>query len=99
MPSKVIEQLVKILIPLGALALIIGALVATEKTFAAFMAFLVILYGIWSVADPEAAFMFGRRWYFKRAEPSELALLLTQIGGIGVIISGIILLIVVLLKL
>jgi hypothetical protein len=97
MPSKVIEQLVKILIPLGALALIIGALVATEKTFAAFMVFLVILYGIWSVADPEAAFM--RRWYFKRAEPSELDLLLTQIGGIGVIISGIILLIVVLLKL
>jgi len=93
------EQLVKIFIPVGALALIIGALVAPEKTFMAFIAFLFILYGIWGVVDPESAFMFGKRWYFRRAEPTEFALLLTQISGIMVIIAGIVLLIVMLLKL
>ena len=98
MLSKVMEQLVKIFIPVGALALIIGALVAPEKTLIAFIVFLFVLYGIWLVVDPESAFMFGQRWQFRRAEPSELALLWTQISGIAIIIASIIFLIVVLLK-
>ncbi len=92
------EQLVKILIPLGAVALIIGALVAPEKTLIAFIVFLFVLYGIWLAVDPEAAFMAEQRW-LRRAELSELTLLWNQIGGIVIIIAGIVLLIVVLLKL
>ncbi len=99
MSERVTEWLVKILLPLGgAIALIIGALVSTEKAIAAFLVFLLILHGIWSIVDPESAFMFGNRWMFKQAEPSDLALLLTQIGGIITIIASIIILLIVLFR-
>jgi len=90
------EWLVKILLPMGAIALIIGALTAPEKTATAFVLFLLILLGVWSVLDPESAFMFGRRWQFRRADPSDIALLLTQIGGIVIVLTSIITLVIVL---
>lgn len=49
-----------------------------------------IVQGIWSFVDPENAFLFGQRWLFKEARPSESALVLTRVGGITLIIIGII---------
>ncbi len=98
MSERVTKWLVKILLPLGAIALIIGALVSTEKTIVAFAVFLLIVHGIWSIVDPESAFMFGQRWMFNRAEPSDLALLWTRIRGIIAIIVSIVILLIVLLR-
>jgi len=81
--------LISILILLGAIALLIGITIDPLKTITAFLTLLLVLSGIWAIIDPESAFMFGRRWQFRYAEPSKDALLLTQIGGIIAIIVAI----------
>lgn len=53
--------------------------------------------GIWSLIDPENAFLFGQRWLFQEAKPSESALVLTRVGGIVLIIIGMIGLLILLL--
>ncbi|MCS6937565.1 MAG: hypothetical protein NZ610_07030 [Candidatus Bipolaricaulota bacterium] len=92
MSEKVKRWLVQILVPVGAMALIIGALTAPKKTAVAFVLLLLMSYGVWSVFDPEGAFMFGQRWKFRRAEPSEMALLMTQLGGIILVVTCIVVL-------
>ncbi|MCS7197698.1 MAG: hypothetical protein NZ930_03315 [Candidatus Bipolaricaulota bacterium] len=56
-----------------------------------------IVQGIWSLIDPENAFLFGQRWLFQEAKPSESALVLTRVGGIVLISVGIIGLLILLL--
>lgn len=92
------EWLIKILLPIGAVALIIGALTGSEKALIAFAIFLVMLYGAWAVADPESAFMDRYEGLFERLEPSDMALLLTKVVGITIMIASAIALIVLLIR-
>ena len=51
----------------------------------------VFVLGIFTAANPEDAWYWSNGWRFKNAEPSDLALTLTRIGGILSIIYGILL--------
>lgn len=52
---------------------------------------IIMIMGIFEVASPEDAWRMANRWRFEYAEPSDLALTLTRIGGILSIIYGILL--------
>lgn len=50
----------------------------------------IIIIGILNIAIPEQMAMFGERWKYKDAEPSDINIAMTRIGGIFVIICGIV---------
>lgn len=50
------------------------------------LAVIVFFLGILSIAMPETMAMFGERWKYKNAEPSEANVLLTRVGGVFSII-------------
>lgn len=52
---------------------------------------LLIALGIWHAASPYTAWYLSHGWRYKNAEPSDLALGMTRVGGFVVIVAGIIL--------
>lgn len=46
------------------------------------LAVIVFFIGILNIAIPETMSMFGERWKYKNAEPSEANVLLTRVGGV-----------------
>ena len=56
------------------------------------MGVICILFGIFNLAAPEAAWYLSRGWQFKDAEPSDAALVVTRIGGSVAILIGVVLL-------
>ena len=57
------------------------------------MGLVVIVLGIFTAANPEDAWYWSNGWRFKDAEPSDLALAMSRIGGIVMIISGVLLMV------
>ena len=49
----------------------------------------VFVLGIFTAANPEDAWYWSNGWRFKNAEPSDMALTMSQFGGIVMIIGGI----------
>ena len=41
----------------------------------------LLVAGIWFVCAPRSAWWISRGWWFKNAEPSDLALILYRVGG------------------
>ena len=52
---------------------------------------IIIILGIFAAASPEDAWQLSNSWRFEYGEPSEMALILTRLGGIVGIIAGILL--------
>jgi hypothetical protein len=52
---------------------------------------IIIILGIFAAASPEDTWRLSNSWQFEKAEPSEMALILTRLGGIAGIIAGILL--------
>lgn len=50
---------------------------------------IVIIIGILNIAIPEEMAMFGERWKYRNAEPSEMNIIMTRFGGVIAIIAGI----------
>ncbi len=55
------------------------------------MGLVVIVLGIFTAANPEDAWYWSNGWRFKNAEPSDMALAMSRVGGIVMVIGGIIL--------
>lgn len=52
-----------------------------------------ILLGLLAAFSPETAWHLQEGWKFRNAEPSDLALVMTRIGGVFAIIIGLLLLV------
>lgn len=50
---------------------------------------LVLVLGVLNILIPETMAMFGERWKYRNAEPSELNIFFTRIGGVVLIIAAI----------
>jgi hypothetical protein len=89
MSEQIVKLLVHALLPLGAIALIIGILVipyeALIKILMPLPLCLFIAYGIWRIIDPESMF---ERVYKLRL--SKLDLLLTRLAGIVIVLCSVI---------
>jgi len=51
-----------------------------------------ILFGLFAALSPETAWQLQEGWKFRNAEPSDLALVMTRIGGVFTIVVGLLLL-------
>lgn len=54
------------------------------------LSLLLLAIGIWFVSAPRSAWWISRGWWFKNAEPSDLALILCRLGGCMLVFVGII---------
>lgn len=61
-----------------------------EELFLGILTIILIIYGVLAIIDPYEAFLRGRRWEFRYAEPSDMALIVTRIGGILAVIVGVV---------
>ncbi|WP_105617490.1 DUF6199 family natural product biosynthesis protein [Vallitalea okinawensis] len=50
----------------------------------------VIIISILNIAIPEEMAMFGERWKYRNAEPSDMNIFMTRLGGVIGIIVGIV---------
>lgn len=50
----------------------------------------LLAVGIWFVSVPRSAWWISKGWYFKNAEPSDLALIVYRVGGCMLVFVGII---------
>ncbi|NLG51098.1 MAG: hypothetical protein GX552_13405 [Chloroflexi bacterium] len=48
----------------------------------------IILFGLFAVISPETAWHLQEGWKFRNAEPSDLSLIMTRIGGVIAIVIG-----------
>lgn len=55
-----------------------------------FLAFVLIIIGAWYTFAPRSAWWLARGWWYKNAEPSNLAIGFYRIGGCLLILIGII---------
>jgi hypothetical protein len=89
MSEQIVKLLVHALLPLGAIALIIGILVIPYEALIEILMplplCLFIVYGIWGIIDPESMF---ERVYKLRL--SKLDLLLTRLAGIVIVLCSVI---------
>lgn len=58
-----------------------------------FFGLVIAAFGYWSFKYPESSWQFGKRWQFKNAEPTEIALGMTVFGGVVGIVFGIIMIV------
>ena len=63
----------------------------TARTSDALPAIVCLLIGAFNIISPYGAWFLGYGWRYRDAEPSDLALLMTRIGGIVAVIIGIVL--------
>jgi hypothetical protein len=56
----------------------------------AILSLIIFALGIWFVWSPKSAWWMARGWWFKNAEPSDLALILYRGGGCLLVLFGII---------
>lgn len=75
-----------------------GFMTALVKLIAVLATLLCALYGVWAIIDPKNACLgLLRRWFFVEAQPSDLAIILTRVGGVILTATGIIVLVTVIL--
>ena len=55
-----------------------------------FLALLLLGLGAWNLFAPKSAWWLARGWWYKNAEPSDLAIAAYRIGGVCLLIAGVI---------
>lgn len=56
------------------------------------LAVIMILGGLWFLISPRSAWMVGYGWRFKGAEPSDIALFVYRVIGVGLLLAAIVML-------